>query len=90
MNYIFIVVVTVQFLSHIRQWVTPWTEAHQASMSFTISRYLLKLMSIEFVMPSNHLSFCHPLLFQVAAPASASEVGVVCVLAQINTAFGAG
>ena len=58
MNYIFIVVVIVQFLSHIRQWVTPWTEAHQASMSFTISRYLLKLMSIEFVMPSNHPALC--------------------------------
>ena len=62
MNYIFIVIVVVQFLSHIRLLATPWTEAHQASMFFTISRYLLKLMSIEFVMPSNHLALCHPLL----------------------------
>ena len=84
------VVVVVQLFSRVRLTVTPWTAACQASLSFTISWNLLKLMSIEFVMPSNHLSFCHPLLFQVAAPASASEVGVVCVLAQINTAFGAG
>ena len=41
---------------------TPWTAACQASVSFTISRSLLKLISIEFVMPSNHLILCHPLL----------------------------
>ena len=41
---------------------TPWTAAHQASMSFTISRSLLKLMSIESVMPSNHLVLCRSLL----------------------------
>ena len=41
---------------------TPWTTAHQASLSFTISRNLLKLMSIESAMPSNHLILCHPLL----------------------------
>ena len=40
----------------------PWTATHQASLSFTISRTLLKLMSIESVMPSNHLILCHPLL----------------------------
>ena len=40
--------------------VTPWTAAHQASLSFTNSRSLLKLMSIESVMPSNHLILCHP------------------------------
>ena len=39
-----------------------WTAAHQASLSFTISQSLLKLMSIELVMPSNHLVLCHPLL----------------------------
>ena len=43
--------------------VTPWTAAHQASLSFTISRSLLKLMSMELVMPSNHLILCCPLLF---------------------------
>ena len=42
--------------------VTPWTAAHQASLSFTISQSLLKLMSIELVMPSNHLILCRALL----------------------------
>ena len=42
--------------------MTPWTEAHQASLSFTNSWSLLKLMSIESVMPSNPLTLCHPLL----------------------------
>ena len=42
--------------------VTPGTAAHQASLSFTVSQSLLKLMSIELVMPSNHLILCHPLL----------------------------
>ena len=52
----------VQLLSHVQLFKTLWTAAHQASMSFTISRSLLKLMSSESVMPSNHLIFCHPLL----------------------------
>ena len=47
---------------HIQLLVTPWTAAHQASLSFTISWSLLKLMSIRSVMPSNHLFLCHPLL----------------------------
>ena len=42
--------------------MSPWTAAHQASLSFTISQSLLKLMSIESVIPSNHLIPCHPLL----------------------------
>ena len=42
--------------------VTPWAAAHQASLSFSISQSLLKFMSIELVMPSNHLVLCHPLL----------------------------
>ena len=41
--------------------VTPWTASHKASLSFTISQSLLKLMSIESMTPSNHLTFCHPL-----------------------------
>ena len=49
-------------LSHVQPFVTPWTAAHQASLSFTISQSLLKLMSIESVMPCNHLILCHPLL----------------------------
>ena len=47
---------------------TPWTAAHQASLSFTISQSLLKLMSIESVMPSNHLILCHPLLLPSMFP----------------------
>ena len=54
--------VSVQSLSPVQLSATPWTAAHQASLSFTISRNLLKLMSIESVMPSNHLVLCHPLL----------------------------
>ena len=42
--------------------VTAWTAAHQACLSFTVSQSLLKLLSIESVMPSNHLILCHPLL----------------------------
>ena len=53
--------VTVQLLSHV-DFATSWTAAHQASLSFTVSQSLLKLLSIESVMPSNHLILCHPLL----------------------------
>ena len=53
--------VVVQSLSSVWLLVTPWTATHQASLSFTISRSLLKLMSIESVMPSNHFVLCHPL-----------------------------
>ena len=52
----------VQLLSCVRLFVTPWTATHQASLSFTISQSLLKLMSIELMMASKHLIFCHPLL----------------------------
>ena len=52
----------VQLLSHVLLFVTPWTAAHQASLSITNPQSLLKLMSIESVMPSNHLILCHPLL----------------------------
>ena len=55
-------IVVVQFLSHVWLFVTPWSAAHQASLSFTISWSLLKLTSIESVMPSNHLTLCYPLL----------------------------
>ena len=53
---------SVQSLSRVQLFATPWTAAHQASLSITNSRSLLKLMSIESVMPSNHLILCHPLL----------------------------
>ena len=54
--------VVVQSFSHVQLIVTPWTTACQASLSFTISQSLPKLMSVESVMPSNNLIFCHPLL----------------------------
>ena len=54
--------VVVQSLSHVQLFATWWTAARQTSQSFTISQSLFKLMSIESVMPSIHLVFCHPLL----------------------------
>ena len=53
---------SVQSLSCVQLFATPWTTAHQASPSITNSQSLLKFMSIESVMPSNHLILCHPLL----------------------------
>ena len=53
---------SVQSLSRVRPFATPWTAAHQASLSITNSWSLLKLMSIELMMPSNYLILCHPLL----------------------------
>ena len=54
---------SVQLLSPIWLFVTPWTAAHQASLSITNSQSLLKFTSIKLVMPSNRLILCHPLLF---------------------------
>ena len=51
-----------QSLSHVWLFATPWTVSHQASLSIINSRSVLKLMSIQLVMPSNHLIICHPLL----------------------------
>ena len=53
---------SVQSLSHVRLFVTPWTTAGQASLSITNSQSLLKHMSIESMLPYNHLILCHPLL----------------------------
>ena len=55
-------IVVIQLVSCSWLFVTPWTVAPQASLSFTISWSLLKLMSIELVRPSSHLILCHPLL----------------------------
>ena len=52
---------SVQSLSHVRLFATPWTAAHQVSLSINNSQSLLKFMSIESVMPSNHLLLCCPL-----------------------------
>ena len=53
---------SIQLLNHVQHFVTPWTVAHQASLSITNSWGLLRLMSIELVMPPNHLILCRPLL----------------------------
>ena len=63
-------VAVIQLLSCIWLFATPWTIARQASLSFTISLSLLKLMFIESVMPSNHLILCRPLLLPSIFPAS--------------------
>ena len=57
---------SVQLLSHVWLFMTPRTAARQASLSITNSWSLLKLMSVELVMPSNHLILCHPLLFNLS------------------------
>ena len=61
---------SVQLLSCVQLFATPWIAARQASLSITNSRSLLKPMSIESVMPSNHLILCHPLLFLTPIPPS--------------------
>ena len=61
---------SVQSLSCVRLFATPWTAAHQASLSITNSRSSLKLTSIESVMPSSHLILCRPLLLLPPIPTS--------------------
>ena len=61
-------VCSVQSLSHVQLFATPWTAAPQASLSITNSRSLLKPMSIESVIPSHHLILCHPLLLPSIVP----------------------
>ena len=62
-------VVALQLPSHVWLFATPWTAARQASLSFTLSQSLLKLISIELVLPSNHLILCCPLLLPSSVPA---------------------
>ena len=59
---------SVQLLSHVRLFATPWTAAHQTSLSITSSQSLLKLMSTESMMPSSHLIICCPLLLSSVFP----------------------
>ena len=59
---------SVQLLSHVQLFATPWTATHQASLSITNSQSLLRLMSIETVMPFNHLILCHPFLLPSIFP----------------------
>ena len=65
--------VVLQLISHVQLFANPWTAACQASLSFTITQSLLKLMSIESVMPSNHLTLCFPLLL---LPSIFAPIGV--------------
>ena len=62
MGFLLTLLVVVQSLSCVQLFVIPWTAACQASLSFTVSQHLLKLMSIESMMPPNHLVLCHSLL----------------------------
>ena len=62
--------ISVQLLSRIRLYATPWTAVHQASLSITNSQSSLKLTSIELVMPSSHLILCRPLLLLPPIPPS--------------------
>ena len=61
---------SVQLLSRVRLFATPWTAARQTSLSITSSQSLLRLMSIKLVMPSNHLILCRPLLLLSPIPPS--------------------
>ena len=72
---------SVQSLSPVRLFATPWTAACQASLSITNSWSLLKLMSIELVMPSNHLILCHLLLLSSIFPSIRvfSNKSVLCI-----------
>ena len=69
-NQLICILYTVQSLSHVRLFEIPWTTACQAYLSITNSRSLLKLMSIELVMPSSHLILCRPLLLLPPIPPS--------------------
>ena len=72
---------SVQSLIHVRLFATPWTAARQASLSITNSWSLLKLMSIELVMPSNHLILCCPFLLPLIFPSIRvfSNESVLCI-----------
>ena len=73
---------SVQSLSHVRFFPTPWAAARQASLSTTSSQSLLKLMSIKSVMPSNHLILCHPLILP---PSIFPSVKVFCNESVLHT-----
>ena len=61
---------SVQSLSHVRLFATPWITARQASLSITNSQSSLKLTSVEYIMPSSHLILCRPLLLLLPIPPS--------------------
>ena len=80
-------VVVVQSLSRVQFFITQWTAARQASLSFTISWSLLKLMSVVSVMPSNHLILCCPLLLPSAFPSIHLFLNWVVTKIQLHPAF---
>ena len=67
---------SLQSLRYVRLFATPWTAAHQASLSITLSLSFLKVMSIELVMPSNHLTLCRPHLLP---PSIFPSIRVFCI-----------
>ena len=69
-NYLVRIFSSVQLLSRLRLFATPWIAAHRGSLSITNSRSLLKLMSIKSIMPSSHLILCRPLLLLPPIPPS--------------------
>ena len=71
----------VQLLSYVRLFATPWSAAHQSSLSITNSQSLLKLICIKSVMPSNHLILCHSLLLPSILPSNRvfSNESVLCI-----------
>ena len=81
--------VVVQLLSHVRLFAIPWTTAHQASLSVINSWSLLKLMSFESVMPSNHLILCHPILLLPSIFPSIRVFSKDSVLCQSSQSIGA-
>ena len=84
------VLVVVQLLNCVRLFATPWTAAHQASLSFSIFWSFLKLMSIEWVMPFNHLILCRPLLLPSIFPTIRvfSNESALCIWWQKYWSFG--
>ena len=74
-------------LSYVWLFATPWTAAYQASLSFTISQSLLKLMFIESVMPSNHLVLCGPLLLLPSIVPSIRVFSKICILGHVQITF---
>ena len=80
---------SVQSFSHVRLFATPWTAAPQANLSIINSRSLLKLVSIESVMPSNHLILCRPLLLLSIFPSIRvfSSESVLCIRSSASLSF---
>ena len=87
--YLYHLFVVVQSLSHVQFFVTPWTAAHQASLSFTVSWSLPQLMSIESVMLPNHLILCRPLLLLTSIFPSIRVFSNEAILASDGQSIGA-